>query len=301
MSNTTSSSNPLRVGVIGAGPWARLVHAPIFAADPRTELVGVWGRRHEIAAEIAAENGTTAAASLDDLFDRCDAVSVTVPPDVQVDLASRAARAGKALLLEKPIGLDLAGATRLCDVIAETGVGSQVFLTWRYSKVVRDFLAAVAAGPPPIGGRGQFVQGAMVPGHMFATPWRLEHGPLLDLGPHIIDSLDAALGSVVAVRAHGDERTWVGLLMEHESGVFSEVTLSGKATIEPARSDIEIFTGESVVEVDGQVVYGPETLSNIVGEFVATASGVPHPLDAERGLHLSKIIDLALTDLRSRR
>jgi predicted dehydrogenase len=295
-----SSTTPLRVGVVGAGPWARLVHAPIFAADPRTELVGVWGRRADVAEEIAVANGTTAAASLDQLLDRCDAVSFSVPPDVQVDLASAAARAGKALLLEKPIGLDLAGATKLCDVIAETGVGSQVFLTWRYSAQVRDFLAAVAAGPPPIGGRGQFVQGAMIPGHMFATPWRLEHGPLLDLGPHIIDSLDAALGKVVAVRAHGDEQKWVGLLMEHESGVFSEVTLSGKSKVEPPRSDIEIFTADDVVEVDGQVVYGPETLSNLVGEFVATAAGVPHALDAERGLHLSRVIDMALRDLRSR-
>ena len=68
-----------------------------------------------------------------------------MPPDVQAALAPRAARAGKALLLEKPIALDLAGARALADAVAESGVVTQLVLTKRYHRSTRAFLAAAAA------------------------------------------------------------------------------------------------------------------------------------------------------------
>ncbi len=35
---------PIRVGLVVAGPWAKLFHAPSFAASPTTTLAGVWVR-----------------------------------------------------------------------------------------------------------------------------------------------------------------------------------------------------------------------------------------------------------------
>src|SRR6186997_828853 len=60
----TMSDEPVAVGLIGAGPWATLVHAPVLAASPRTRLAGVWARRPEAAAELAERHGTTAYASV---------------------------------------------------------------------------------------------------------------------------------------------------------------------------------------------------------------------------------------------
>ncbi|HKA03271.1 MAG TPA: Gfo/Idh/MocA family oxidoreductase, partial [Acidimicrobiales bacterium] len=91
------------VGLVGAGPWASMVHAPMLATNPNTRLAGVWARRPEAAAALAAKHGTEAFESIDGLFDSCEAVAFSVPPDVQGDLAVRAATAGKHLLLEKPI------------------------------------------------------------------------------------------------------------------------------------------------------------------------------------------------------
>ena len=110
-------SEPVRVGLVGAGPWASIMHGPMLAAGPETRLSGVWARRPEAAAALAADLGTVAAGSFDELLDGCDAVAFAVPPQVQAELGVRAAQAGKALLLEKPIALDLAGAQRLADAV----------------------------------------------------------------------------------------------------------------------------------------------------------------------------------------
>src|SRR5690348_7189167 len=101
---------PVEVGLVGAGPWAATMHGPVLAAGPQTRLSAVWARRPDAAAELAARLGTHAAGSFEELLDRCEAVAFAVPPDVQSTLAPRAARAGKALLLEKPLALDLSAA-----------------------------------------------------------------------------------------------------------------------------------------------------------------------------------------------
>ena len=289
---------PLRVGVVGAGPWAALVHAPMVANHPETELVGVWARRPEATAKLAARHGTVACGSFAELVERCDALTFAVPPDVQVVLATRAANAGKALLLDKPIALEVAAAEGLADAVDAAGVGTQIVLTWRYTDAFRSFLAEVHAAEP-IGARGAFLNAGAL-GGPFATPWRLERGPLFDLGPHVIDALDAALGPVTSVRAHGDERTWVGLLLEHEGGLVSEVSLTSKAGIEPSRAGVEVFTTSGSIEVDTVGGVGFEAFGTVMDEFVRTARGEPHPLDVRHGLRLQRILAEALVDLRAR-
>lgn len=292
------SEAPVRVGLVGAGPWARMVHAPLLANSPRTTLTGVWARRPEAAGEVAAANGATAFGRYDEMLERCDAVAFAVPPDVQAEHAATAARAGKTLLLEKPIGLDLAQAEALVDAIDAAGVRSMVFLTWRYASATRAFLAEVAAlDPPPIGGRGTFLSGGLLAGP-FTTPWRLRHGALLDVGPHIVDVLDAALGTVVGIRAHGDPHRWVGLLLEHEGGLVSEVSLSSHTAVVPPRTGVQIYTAAGAHDLDTSGALTPETGATIAAELADTAAGTPHPIDVHHGLHLQRLIDQATADLR---
>lgn len=71
---------PVRVGLVGAGPWARTMHARMLAAGPETTLAAVWARRQEAAAEVAEPYGAPVAASFEELLDRCEAVAFAVPP-----------------------------------------------------------------------------------------------------------------------------------------------------------------------------------------------------------------------------
>ena len=286
----------IEVGLVGAGPWAQLVHGPVLAAGPETHLVGVWARRPDAASQLASRLGVRPFGLYEDLLDACEAVAFSVPPAVQAELATTAARQGRALLLEKPIAEDLDGALRLADAVGEAGVVSQVVLSWRYAAPVRAFLEA-AARLDVIGGRGEFISGALL-GGPFATPWRLERGALLDLGPHVIDLLDAALGHVVAVRAHGASLGWVGLLLDHEDGRVSEASLCHTAGIEPHVANAAVYGPTGALSVDCAAAVGPEAFAVLRREFAeAVAGGTGHPLDVQRGLHLQRVIAAAEADL----
>jgi predicted dehydrogenase len=288
---------PVAVGVVGAGPWASMVHAPVLAASPHTRLAGVWARRPDAAAELAGKHGAPAFDDVDALFDACDAVAFAVPPAVQAELAGRAARAGKHVLLEKPIAGDLDGATALADAIGEAGVGSMVVLSWRYADAVRSFLAE-AQTFPTFGGRGIFVSGALL-GGPFATPWRLERGALLDLGPHLVDLLDAAIGPVVDVRATGDLLGWVQLTLEHEGGVTSTASMCASSAVQPSRCGIELYATGGVHEIDCSSAVGAGAFATLAEELATMIrTGTPHPLDVQRGLHLQRVLEQAEAQLR---
>ncbi len=287
--------DPVAVGLVGAGPWASMLHAPMLAAGPETRLAGVWARRPDAAAKLATRHGAEPCARIEDLFDRCEAVAFAVPPEVQAELAADAAQAGKAVLLEKPIAADLAGAERLADTIGSAGVASVVVLSWRYAAPVRAFLEQ-AASFAPLGGRGTFVSGALL-GGPFATPWRLERGALPDLGPHVIDLLDAALGPVLGVRAHGSSLGWVGMLLDHEGDLSSEASLCATAALDPQRAGLELFGRNGVLEIDCASAVQPEAFATLRREFAAAVRGTPHSLDVQRGLQLQRIIAEAESQL----
>lgn len=282
---------PVRVGIVGAGPWARLVHGPVFAAGPETVLAAVWARRADAAEELAARHGATAVGSLEELCDRSEAVVFCVPPAVQAELAPRVVRHGCAVVLEKPIAADMAGAERLADAVHEAGVPSAVVLSWRYAAEVRSFLDDAAAFEP-FGGRGLFATGSMV-GGAFATPWRLEEGALLDLGPHVLDLLDAALGPVVGLRGSGDGRRWVSLVLDHESGAVSEAGLTGDVPIQ-GRSGVELYGATGVLDVDCAAAVDASAFATLRAEVAAMVrSGQPHQLHVGRGLHVQRLLHQA--------
>ncbi|MDI6098805.1 Gfo/Idh/MocA family oxidoreductase [Actinoplanes sp. NEAU-A12] len=284
------SGTPVEVGLVGAGPWAATMHGPVLAAGPQTRLAAVWARRGEAAARLAGRLGTHAAVSYEELLERCEAVAFAVPPDVQAALAPRAARAGKALLLEKPLALDLGGARALADAVAEHGVVTQLVLTKRYHPSTRAFLAAAAAFEAA-GARTHYLHGAFLGGAM-ATGWRLTLGALYDLGPHLLDLADAALGPIEEVRAAGDSRRWIELTCRHRHGAVSQMSLSGAVGLASSRAGIELFGPAGTLALDFGAVDHGQCWPVLRAEFAAAVrSGVPHPLDVRRGLMLQELLD----------
>jgi predicted dehydrogenase len=267
----------------------------MLAAGPETRLSAVWARRPGAAAETAAPYGAVVAASFDELLDRSEAVAFAVPPAVQAELALRAVRAGKAVLLEKPLAADLPAAQRLADAVAEHGVVSQMVLTKRYHPVTRAFLRE-AAGVEVTGARSCYLHGAFLGGE-FATSWRLEQGALHDLGPHLLDLLDAAVGPIATVRGTGDSRRWIELTCEHENGAVSQASLSGAVRLARSQTRVELYgPGQESVVYDTAELDHEECWPVLRREFAAAVrSGVPTSLDAARGLHLQRLIAQAAT------
>lgn len=255
----------------------------MLAAGPETTLVGVWARRPEAAAELAAAHGARPFDRYEALLDACEAVAFAVPPAVQAELAPVAARAGKALLLEKPLAADLAGAERLAAAVAEAGVPSLLVLAYRMQPHVEAYVAEARASQPA-GGRGWFISGGFVDGP-FATPWRLERGAILDLGPHLFDLLDAALGPIVRVRAAGHPRRFVTVQIEHGTGAVSDLALSGDVP-GPSQTGMEVFGRRGALALDARVADRDD--GEIRRRFAAVARGAPTELGAARGLQLQR-------------
>jgi predicted dehydrogenase len=240
---------------------------------------------------------------LDALFADCDGVTFSVPPSVQAELGARAAREGLAVLLDKPVGANVAEAEALAAAIDEAGVVSQVILTNRYFASMRSFLDDVRA-LDSYGGRASFFGNGCVPGTYFATPWRVAEGGLLDLGPHVLDGLDAALGRIVGIEAHGDPHRLVLLECEHENGRVSQAALSANSN-QTSGLMVEVYGLDGRRTFDSGAFTAEQTAAEFAGaqrrilaEFAAAiASGTPHELDVHRGLHLQRLIDDAASQL----
>ncbi|MET8473103.1 Gfo/Idh/MocA family oxidoreductase [Streptomyces sp. NPDC006422] len=280
---------PVRVGLVGAGPWARTMHARMLAAGPETRLTAVWARRPEAARATAELYGAAVAACFDELLDGCEAVAFAVPPSVQAELAPRAAKAGKALLLEKPLALDLAAAERLADAVDEAGVVTQLVLTKRYHPTTRAFLDR-AQQMTVTGARSCYLHGAFLGGD-FATSWRLEQGALYDLGPHLLDLLDAAVGPIASIRATGDSRRWIELTCEHENGAVSQASLSGSVSRPRALTRVELFGPGPELVYDTADIDHDECWPILRREFAESVrAGRSGELDVRRGVRLQRLL-----------
>ncbi|MEU4673456.1 Gfo/Idh/MocA family oxidoreductase [Amycolatopsis sp. NPDC023774] len=288
---------PVRVGLVGAGPWAHTMHAPTFAAGPETTLTVVYARREEAAAQLADAHGAKGTTDFDELLDACEAVAFAVRPDVQADLARRAARAGKAVLLEKPVALTLPAARELAETIDEAGVVSQLVLTKRYHPETRRFVER-AKTFDAVGARSCYLHGAFLGGDL-ATGWRLEHGALPDLGPHLLDLLETTLGPIAAIRAAGDSTRWIELTCEHENGAVSQASLSGVIGLDRVRTTVELFGTTGTVAYDTAAIDHSEAWPVIRAEFAAAVrAGRSHELDVWRGVRLQELITQATESLR---
>ncbi len=121
----------LRVGVAGAGHFGRY-HALKLAASARAELAGVHDRNPERAAKVAAETGV-GALSLAELLDASEAVVVAVPAASHHAIGLAALRAGRHVLMEKPIAATLEEADQLADLALADGLVLQIGHLERFS------------------------------------------------------------------------------------------------------------------------------------------------------------------------
>jgi predicted dehydrogenase len=289
----------LTVGLVGTGRRASEVHAPTLAGSTDLEFGGIWGRTSAAARALAERYGVPVYDRFDDLVQHVDAVVFSIPPAAQAEYAADAVRHGKAILVERPIAGDLAGADALALAVERSGVVSQVALMWRYSPAVRTFLRTAAPETAPVGGAGRLVSGVLAPGSGVSA-WRAERGVLRDQGPDLLDLLDAALGPVAAVRGHGDPQGWVGLLLEQPVGHFSEVSMYALAPPGVREARVEVFGPEGHADLDCSDVVGPLTYERMYAEFAeAVRDGSPHELDIRRGRHIQQVIEAAETDLIS--
>ncbi|HUC56136.1 MAG TPA: Gfo/Idh/MocA family oxidoreductase [Streptosporangiaceae bacterium] len=285
----------MRFGLVGTGHWARLAYAPALASAEGIDFVSVWGRGHSSAAEVAGGYGAAAYDDFGEFLGSVDGVAFAVPPDVQSELATAAAAAGKHLLLEKPVALTSADADRLVAAVMEAGVASVVFFTAQFQPDVRAWLADARARGGWLGGAGTWLGTAFQEGNPFNTPWRREKGGLWDVGPHLVALLIKGLGPVTSVTARKGPADVTHLVLGHEGGASSTVTATLSANESSEFSEVYLWgeSGRSVAPAEYSDPVPP--LRTALSELAANAAAgrTEHPCDVRFGRDVVDVLAAA--------
>ena len=201
-----------RLAVIGVGVVARAHHLPAIAAEPRAQLVALASLEADATAEAArrfsAERWTT---NYRDVLEAPDirAVVICTPAHVTPQVTLDALAAGKDVLVEKPIALDLASAHAIDRAVRQSRRMLQIGLKNRFSPLMiqaRNWIRAGRLGSP-------LVFNVSVYDEKWDPADRVQHEhvmhvleqgltPIADEGAHIADYLTWLAGErVVRVRA----------------------------------------------------------------------------------------------------
>jgi predicted dehydrogenase len=299
---------PVRVGLVGAGQWASTMHAPLHTAGAETQLIGVWSASGQSAARLAADHGVAAFNTYDELLASCEAVDFAVPPSVQADLAARAADAGRALLLEKPLGVSLGQAISVAEAVRRNGVPNAVVLTKRYHQRTRQFLTAAAelrARGAIAGVTGAYLHGGFLDTGFLADGgrggWRAEFGALHDLGPHLLDLMDLVAGPIAAVRTEG-RGDYVALTTRHSGGATGQAVLSGSVSLLDVKTTMSVYSEAGSLEYTTEGMDHADCWPTLRREFAdAVRLGTSATVDVERALQIQAVVEAAALSAKDRR
>jgi predicted dehydrogenase len=297
----------MRVGVVGTGPWAAAVHVPAAAASRDVELVGVFGRNRARAAQLADSAGVASFGTFDHLVESVDVVCFAVPPSVQADMALAAARAGKHLLLEKPVALDSDSAHELADEVTTRGLASIVFFAQLLIPEVEEWLSWVRAEGGWTFGRIETLSSVLVDSNspFNSSPWRHQQGALWDVGPHAISLACAVLGPAVEVSATKGPGDITSILLAHKAGAQASITVAGDipASAQGGGAHFVGSAGRSsppaVVDwtMSARAAYAA-ALGALVGQ---AGGGQPHVSGIGLGAHVVDILSAVESSIQSAR
>src|SRR5215212_2375608 len=192
----------IRVGLIGCGRIGR-VHADSVTVHRRAELARVVDPVEAAAREVGGRFGAPWGTDVDAVLGdpTVDAVVVASPTPTHVDLLTAAVRAGKAVLCEKPIDLDIARVDACRAAVGPLVDRVMLGFNRRFDPSFADIRARVAAGE--IGTLEQLTIVSRDPGPPPAGYVATSGGLFRDMTIHDLDMARFLLGEVVEVTATG--------------------------------------------------------------------------------------------------
>ena len=175
------------VGYGGMGAW----HTRHILKSDVTQLKGIWdidkARR-----DAAIENGIHVYSSFEDLLsdESVEIVTVAVPNDVHKPLCIAAMEAGKNVICEKPVAMNLAD---LKEMIAASNRTGKIFTTHQNRRWDADFIMMRDVYNSGDLGEVFAIESRVQGSHGIPGDWRKEKehggGMLLDWGVHLIDQI----------------------------------------------------------------------------------------------------------------
>jgi len=278
----------LGFGIIGAGMVARY-HATGIARTPGARLVAVCREDAARAEEAAAQFGVPCEIHLEALLARpdVDAVCICTPSGQHAAQAVAAARAGKHVLVEKPMALSLADADAMIAACRAAGVHLGVALQRRIDPIFLGVKAAIDAG-----GLGKLTLGTISVPYLrqqsyydsaaWRGTWALDGGgALMNQGIHLLDLLVWYMGNPTAVQAstatlaHTIEvEDCVAAALRFGSGALGSITATTAAAPGfPHR--VEVYGDQGGVQLEGEQIVRWEISGIEPPEAISTPGKAP--------------------------
>ena len=250
MANLAGVSDVVKVAVLGVGGLGQH-HARIYAEMEQAgdvEFVGLYDPHLERAREIAEKNGVRVLESLEAALEQADGVSIVTPTVTHHELASKFLRAGRHVLVEKPITDEAGQAAELVQLAQENGRVLQVGHVERFNPVF-DYLQSVATEP-------RFIETHRLSPYPARS---MDIGVVLDLMIHDLDIVLAFVDSPVkevdgvGVPVLSPNEDIANARLKFENGCVANLTVS---RVSPERMrKIRVFSGgetTSYVSLDYQ-------------------------------------------------
>ena len=228
-----------KFGVVGTGMIANF-HAKALGAMPDAEMVACFDRSEERAAAFASENGCTAYSSLDGFLahDGLDFVTICTPSGAHLEPAIAAAKAGKHVVVEKPVEVTTEKIDQMIQTCEENNVQLIGILPRRFNQSTVIFKDAIDSG--------RF--GKIVLADAYVKWWRTQEyydsgawrgtwaldggGALMNQSIHTIDLLLHLMGNVKSVCAFTGLEAHTGIEVEDVAVAILEFENGARGVIQ---------------------------------------------------------------------
>ncbi len=235
-------TGPIRLAVLGAGMMGAN-HVRLAKSLEGIELIAVIDQDVKRAAACAGD-GVQALADMEAVLDQIDAAVVAVPTVLHFPLASQLIAAGKSVLVEKPIALNMEEAQGLVDAAEEAAVVLAVGHIERFNAAVAELPRLIQ---DPIHIRAERI-----------SPYsaRISDGVVMDLMIHDLDIVLSLVGpdahvvssSATAVKHRSESEDLATALVNFSNGVSASFTTSRLG--QQKTRTIEIVESDAVITAD---------------------------------------------------
>ncbi len=331
MSDRGRETSLLRWGILGAGDIAHKRAAQAIIDEGNSELVAACRRDEAKLQDFCQRFGVPRAYTSDaDLIDDpdIDVVYVATPVNLHQPQTLAAAKAGKHVLVEKPMACSTDECDQMVNACREAGVVLGVAYYRRFYPIVRRMKEIISSGQI---GKPMSVTAVtatsldMNPGedgYWRVVPEVSGGGALMDVGSHRIDLFLDMFGEVASVRAlcdalagDYDGEDCASLVLRFRSGIhgnlqcffrtnvaadeFSILGTKGRLTASPLNGE------RLVVEANGEIrteIHAPA--SNLHGPLMADFAEAIRKqrqpvVTGEEGRETNKVMELAYANARS--
>jgi predicted dehydrogenase len=267
------STEPVNVGIVGLGRWARVL-ARAAAPSDKLRIVSGYSRSAENREAFARATGIEAAPDLKSMLadPRIAGIILTVPNEQHLPLAAEVARAGKHVYTEKPIASTLEDGLAIEALEAAHGVTVTVGHSARLMAGIRRIREAIDAGEL---GRVAMIEANFSNERALElTPqtWRwykdrAPGGPLSQLAIHMFDLVHYLGGEIVEVGSLASKLSPVGAEVDDQSMTLlkfadGKIGYVGSSWTSPGVFAVRVFGSKGLMhyEIDFGVWDTPERI-----------------------------------------